>query len=259
MSKYTQDLYGIINSLTYDSADKTIYQRIDLALPFIFNFDFPIWSEEYRTTLERKIILHYFKKEICCETFELWQLFLNERLNLIMPYYNKMYLSTIPEFDITKSYNNTSTDTETITDTNKTTDTSNTTNDNTSTSSGTGKVTNSNNTSNNVNNQKVDCDTPQAKINGGDYASFITNVTDTTTQTGSGESDTTNSDSSTSNGTISSTKETDITNTHNKTFNHSDSGNNIPIADLLVKYRDSLINIDNLIIEALHDLFMMIY
>lgn len=77
----------------------TIYQKIDLALPGIFDFDFPIFDESHRTDLERKIVMHYFNKEIGLETFELWKLYLNERLNLEMPYYNELYRVEANKFD----------------------------------------------------------------------------------------------------------------------------------------------------------------
>lgn len=49
-------------------------------------------------------------------------------------------------------------------------------------------------------------------------------------------------------------KNNDIENVLNTT-----SGNSVSISELIVKYRDSLINIDNMIINELDDLFMRIY
>lgn len=230
MAKYTEEVYEIVNSLTYDNADKTIIERVNLALPQIFNFDFPIWNEEYRQTLERKIIIHYLKKEIC-DIFGLWQIYLYDRLNLIMPYYNKMYLSTIVEYDMTKEYTHTITDSES----------------NSTTTDNTGNTTiHNNNTINSTNgNKQVDSDIPQSSMNGQDYASFMSDVSGTNEQT---------TDGNTTNDNIAHS-----TTTNTKTVTHNESGNNTNISDLIIKYRDSLINIDNLIIEELHDLFMMIY
>ena len=61
--------------------------------PLVFNFYFPIWDENYRLTLETKILKHYYMREIGAETVGLWKLWLDERLNLIMPYYNKFYIT----------------------------------------------------------------------------------------------------------------------------------------------------------------------
>lgn len=67
--------------------------------PLVFNFDFPIWDENYRLTLETKILKHYYMREIGFETVGLWKLYLDERLNLIMPYYNELYKTTVLEFN----------------------------------------------------------------------------------------------------------------------------------------------------------------
>lgn len=216
-------VYNVINDLTGDSVSTNIYAKVEAARTQIFDFSYPIWNEEYRATLENKILFHYFDKEICVESLARWQLFLYERLNLIMPYYNKMYLSTIQNFDITKDHNITSTDSETDSNTIETTNT------NTNTVTG---ITNS---------EEIECNTPQARLTEQDYASFITNNKGNNTQTATG------------------TNTNTTTNTNTKANSHTESGHNIPIADLLVKYRDSLINIDSMIIEELHDLFMLIY
>ncbi len=67
--------------------------------PLVFNFDFPIWDEAYRLTLESKILKHYYMREIGFETVGLWKLYLDERLNLIMPYYNELYKTTVLEYN----------------------------------------------------------------------------------------------------------------------------------------------------------------
>jgi len=253
MSKYTSEVYEIIKSLTYNNdTTVSIYDKIELSLPLIFDFDYPIWSEDYKRILEKKIIMHYFKKEICCETFELWQLFLNERLNLIMPYYNELYLSTLPEYDITKDFNN-----------NTTTIASGTDNDvtNGSNNSTMGKIASNNSTINGVDTgfntgDRVEYKVPQAK-NGDntDYASFLeTNKADNT-NTSDGTNNVAIVDNTTNTNTIDGTnnKTTTATNTSNS------SGNNAYIGDLILKHRQSILNIDNMVIDELYDLFMLIY
>lgn len=72
---------------------------ITLAAPRVFNFDFPIYDEAYRPELEKKILRHFYTREIGYETVGLWKLKLEDKLNLIMPYYNKLYESTLLEFN----------------------------------------------------------------------------------------------------------------------------------------------------------------
>ena len=77
---------------------------IEDALPLIFDFEFPIFDENYRSVLETKILRHYYTREIGLETYGLWKLKLQTKLNEIMPYYNKLYQSELytynPLYDV---------------------------------------------------------------------------------------------------------------------------------------------------------------
>ena len=118
MSKYTTEVRyicehyaGLDESVGYDSIDDTIQK----ALPKIFDFDFPIYDEEYRNVLETKIIRHYYTREIGLETVPLWKFKLQTLLNEIMPYYNQRYESALIKFnplydtDLTTTNNKTGT------------------------------------------------------------------------------------------------------------------------------------------------------
>ena len=80
MSKYTTELRficekaaGYDNSAGYNFVDETVTK----AAPVIFDFDFPMFDESYRLPLERKILKHYYTREISAETVGLWKLWLN--------------------------------------------------------------------------------------------------------------------------------------------------------------------------------------
>lgn len=101
MSKYTtqvrficENAAGLDESAGYNRVDEII----NLAAPSIFTA-FPIFDEDYRLPLENKILKHYYTREICEETVGLWKLRLDERMNLIMPYYNKLYESALLHFN----------------------------------------------------------------------------------------------------------------------------------------------------------------
>lgn len=224
MSKYTTQVRWIVEHFADDDS-LTIYQKIDKALPLIFNFDFPIWNEAYRTTLEKKIVMHYFNKEIATETFFLWQFYLNERLNLIMPYYNKLYETTVQDFDYLQDFNMTETKTRKV----QSTDDVNYKGNGTTTGAETSK--------------SVDSDFPQATLSGMDYA------------TTSNESD------GTTNTTTQTTSENTANRNENENYTISRNGLNgsHTQTQMLQEYRDALINIDFQVIEELKDLFMMIY
>lgn len=53
--------------------------------------DYPIFDENYRTILNNKILMHYYMDEIGFETAGLFKVYLNNKMNEIMPYYNELY------------------------------------------------------------------------------------------------------------------------------------------------------------------------
>ena len=93
MSKYTTELRYICEmyaggvSKGYDDVNTVI----QAAIPKVFSFDFPIFDEAYRNVLCTKILKHYYTREIAAETVGLWKLWLDAKLNEIMPYYNQLY------------------------------------------------------------------------------------------------------------------------------------------------------------------------
>ena len=102
MSKFTTEVRFICESksgLEESKGFNDIETIISNSVMHIFNFNFPIFDEEYRIPLEKKILRHYYTREISEETVGLWQLRLNQKLNEIMPYYNKLYESELLQFD----------------------------------------------------------------------------------------------------------------------------------------------------------------
>lgn len=72
---------------------------IEKARPSVFSFDYPIFNTDYKVTLEHKILRHYYMQEIGLETVGQWKLKLEDKLNLIMPYYNQLYESAQLKID----------------------------------------------------------------------------------------------------------------------------------------------------------------
>lgn len=102
MSKYTTEVRFLCESLTGHS-DSVGYNDVDTviedAIPIIFSFNFPIFDEDYRNVLCTKILRHYYTREIGLETYGLWKLKLQTKLNEIMPYYNKLYETELLKYD----------------------------------------------------------------------------------------------------------------------------------------------------------------
>lgn len=102
MSKYTTEVRYIcehFSGLTEIVGYNDVEQVIKNCLPKVFDFNFPIFDESYRTVLETKILRHYYTREIGLETVGLWKLKLNTKLNEIMPFYNQLYKSELIEFN----------------------------------------------------------------------------------------------------------------------------------------------------------------
>ena len=113
MSKFTTEVRYICE--TYAGLEKSaglndVETVINNSYEKVFNFDFPIFDEAYRPILEKKILRHYYTREIGDETVGLWKLRLCNKLNEIMPYYNQLYKSQLIEFnplydvDLTRDY-----------------------------------------------------------------------------------------------------------------------------------------------------------
>lgn len=259
MSKYTTQLRFIVEMNSQDGF--SITQRIEQALPFIFDFNYPLWSENYKKILEKKIVMHYFNKEIGMETVGLWKLYLEERLNLIMPYYNEMYKTVSKEYewlediDVTEIYQNTRETNGTMTDTSigKITDNGQDTtissiNENSSlTGTKTGK--------------DLKSDLPQANYQGLDYGTELhdTTSTDNNTNTHEATSNSTIDKNNVTDTTSSSNANTNSTTNDNFTRKHKGLNGSKSKTQLNLEFRQSLINIDKMIIDELKDLFMMIY
>ena len=102
MSKYTTEVRyicekaaGLDESMGYGDIENIISQSRSK----IFDFEYPIFDDEYKSVIETKILRHYYTREIGLETVGLWKHFLNMRMNEIMPYYNKLYNSELIEFN----------------------------------------------------------------------------------------------------------------------------------------------------------------
>lgn len=231
MSKYTIQVRYIVE--TNSSPAQPIPNRIIEALPKIFDFDFPIFSEDYRETLESKIIAHYYTREIGLETIGLWKHYLWEQLNLIMPYYNKLYLALQEKYGVDEDID------YTILHQGTKKEDAILTGNATATDSGSGNSTNQT--------KNINSDFPQSPIGSTDYASSES-FADTSTNT------TTNS---------TATTETENKNNINTNDEYSQSHKGLSgrrtRGEILSTYTQELFNIDLRIILELEPLFMGVF
>ena len=86
-------LYSIMNSIAnYGKEDKTKIRNLAKAThEKIFDFDYPLSSKISKEDFECQILNHFIMRRIGQETFTAFQLFLENKLNEILPYYNIMF------------------------------------------------------------------------------------------------------------------------------------------------------------------------
>ena len=236
MSKYTTQVRFICETsanLSESRGFNDIDDILDKSWNKIFS-NFPIFDEQYRAELCKKILRHYYTREICCETVGRWKLFLNDKMKNIMPYYNQLYQSELIKIEPLVSVNRT---------------VSHEGNENESKSTNR-KGTNSSNTrtDGSTNTWRYYSDTPQGGIDGIEINEYLTNATHNSGTDGA---------SSTLNGSSSDNE----TGTGERSDSYVDKilgyeGNQ---SEMLLKFRETFLNIDMMIIDELKDLFFTLW
>ena len=224
MSKYTTEVRficeqkaGLNESVGFNDVDYVISKSWNK----IFTTKCSLFDEGYRSVICSKILKHYYTREIGFETVGLWQLWVNRRLEEIMPYYNKLYKSAQlkfnPFFDVDYYREG------------------NRKNDGTSETTGTSK-----NTQDNVS-RDLYSETPQGALTGVENETYLTDARKVTQDN---ETNNEYTDNNTTN-----TTEDYLEHIYGKmgTANYS---------KILNEYRTTLLNIDMQIIEEFSDLFM---
>ena len=224
MSKYTMSFYDLDREVNKDNfLDLKIDDRLKNLIPIIFDFNYPIDDEVTRFRINKAILKHYYMREIAFETWGLFKIKLNDRLNLIAKRYNDLYKNYDKEINpyINSYIKELSTS------------------DGTSTSDNTS----SDNRTTDANSSSIQSDTPQGilqELKEGKYASFAT------------------VDSSTDNSTGKTTsKNSSITN--NKAKREIEGLQGLTQAEAFRKYFDNVISLDEEIVNEISDLFLVIW
>lgn len=181
---------------------------------------FPIFDESHREVLVQKIVERYWTREIGQETISMFRFQMRRKLNEIMPFYNDIYLSQLIAFDPLATFN-----LETIRQDAATENTNRTTN---STS----------NSGSSSTSRRMDNDTPQNEL----PDDWMTDADYATSGTLSGSSTTGTGSSNATDGTTGTTSANGTTTV--KGFQGA-------AADLIRKYRDQIINVDVMILDAI--------
>lgn len=242
MSKYTSELRFILETeggLSESVGGNSVETVIATARTKVFDFTYPIFDENYRETLETKILRHYYTREIGQEVYGLWKLKLATKMNEIMPYYNQLYLSELYEFNPLYNVN--------------TTKQGNRVDNGTLESEGTNATEgeHSNTLTDSRDNWTLDQETPQNGLTGVDTYNYLTSAVKNDDE-----------ETHTDNGTESSSSTSTLNNSTNDTREYLETivgYNGSSASKLLLEYRDTFLNIDMQVINELKDLFMYLW
>lgn len=224
MSKYTTSFYDLDMEVNKDKfLSMSIDERLDNLIPLIFDFDYPIDDATTRARINKAILKHYYMREIAFETWGLFKIKLNDRLNLIGRRYNELYKNYDEKINpFINSYVK-----------------------ELSTSKGNSESTNNstNNYSHTTDNFNSQSDTPQGilkDLKAGKYSSFAT------IDSNKEESETTDTSSNTSN-------------SNNEGSREVQGLQGLTQAEAFRNYFDNVISLDEEIVNEISDLFLIIW
>lgn len=273
-ARYTTLLRDICEFYANENTNglSNINDVLDKSWNIIFTNNWEIFDESYRKILCEKILRKYFTREICAETVELWKLWLDATMCEIMPTYNQLYESTLIKYDVFNNVDVTTTFDKSGKEDSKNTGNINTTDSGTQTNSGksTGnaKGTTKSDSKNNGTEWDLHSDTPQGGINGVEDEQYLS---DATKRTNNSNTDSTVTNSENNSTEINNTLKTSNTQTNSNTnkgtketseewtqriFGKNNGQSN---TSLLKEFRESILNIDQMIIKDLEPLFFQLW
>lgn len=184
----------------------------------------PIFDEEYRPIITGLIVDHFWNYDIGWETIDMFQMGMRRKLNEVMPYYNEMYKSTLMDFDPLSTFDITTETEQTGTEELNTSGSTAVDSDSTSKS------------------RAVQSNTPQTQLAG--HEDYATAGADSNSQT--------TVDSLTEQETISASE------SENKSLSRTRGYQAVP-SSLILRYRETLINVNMAVINELEDQFMVVW
>lgn len=247
MSKYTTEVRficesksGLSESKGFGSVDEVLNGSWDK----IFTSKVSFFDEEYRGVLCKKILKHYYLREIGCETVGIWLLWMNTKLEEIMPYYNKLYESELikfnPMYDVDWNRKGNKTGNESGSGSRSTRGNNSGTNTQSGISSNTRK--------------DLYSDTPQGKLTGVESETYLTNARKVSD---SGETGVNGSTSGSYEDSESSSNKVDTTENYVESVSGKQGTGSY--SKMLNEFRETFLNIDMQVIEEFAEMFMELW
>lgn len=247
MSKYTTEVRFICENKSGLSVSKglaSVDEVLNGSWNKIFTSKVSFFDESYKGVLCKKILKHYYLREIGCETVGIWLLWMNTKLEEIMPYYNKLYESELikfnPMYDVDWNRKGNKTGNESGTGSRSTS----------------GNNSGTNTQSGNSSNVRKDLysDTPQGALTGVESETYLTNARKVSD---SGETSVNGSTSGSYEDSESSTNKVDTTEDYVESVSGKQGGGSY--SKLLNEFRETFLNIDMQVIEEFDEMFMNLW
>lgn len=233
--EYTETLGNLI-ALGYDTDDK-LHLSVDY---------YPIYDENHRAELNKKIIRHYALREIGQETAQQFVFYLGVTMAEIMPYFNERYKTLDMEYNPLQSVDMT-TDSENGSESQSSSKASSTQD---STSSSSSKSDNASTTTS----KSFDSDVPQTGVVG-DFARYASHANESQADSSGTAS---SSQDSTSHATSHSATDYQHDASNSKGKSHV-SGRSQSAMSLVQEYRNAIINVDMEVVRSLEPCFMQVW
>lgn len=263
MSKYTTEVRyvceqkaGLMESVGFSGVDDVLEKSWDK----VITSRVKMFDEEYRKVLYKKILKHYYTREIGGESVGLWQLWMNTRLEEIMPYYNQLYESELIKIeplrnvDYSRTYDKKGEGSKQETGRVNSTNTGSGTSENSRTNNGTSSETSSS--------TDLYSDTPQGAITGLEEMRYLTNARKIDA-TGSASTDNIEKYNGSQSNTENLISDTANTTTHDDSELYTEKivgkTDGASMSALLMEFRQSFLNIDMQVINEFSDLFINLW
>lgn len=257
MGTYTTTLKEIVDLYALDGTSGNIADKIELARPKLFDFDYPVFDSNYKKDFETHFIRNFYMREIGFETEGLFKFNLENYLLINMPYWNKLFESELISFDPMSN---------TKTDTNHNATKDSTANSNSETkgnSSGTSTQNNNGTLTEKDFARELESNTPDTRLqitanDGTGVIEYASNIK---------EDSANNSKTSSSTGSDTTSQNSDVTSTAS-VANHDEEKQAVHVegkigsqsySKMLQEYRETFLRIEKEIFNEMNQLFMLVY
>ena len=92
LNKMPPELYNLLKAIALENnIDTNLYNLAENTHKFVFDFNYPLFEKVDKNKFETEILEYFIQRRIGFETYTVFKMQLKNKLNVIMPYYNKLF------------------------------------------------------------------------------------------------------------------------------------------------------------------------